>query len=265
LVQTALTYTEFNRFSGLTMGKVYDVHSEANMVDVLLMDGSKLTDVQVLTPYASSSHGITNLPISKYAKNMLDKDLPSSSARQDEWDVFAVVGFLGGSILRPVVLGFLFPEENESLCGRDDQPGNKDGSQYLFKHKSNVYSRIDQDGQIEISHPSGLFIKIGKDCDLTTITNWDTKLRPFNRFNPVSKEADPAPYVYISHPSGNTLMVNPDGDVTEHIVGNVVRTIHGNLTETIDGDIVRDVGGDETNTIVGILTDKAKKIVHTGS
>src|SRR4030042_460780 len=112
---------------------------------------------------------------------MLDKENPLSNAKQNESDVWAIIGFLGGSVLRPIVLGFLFPEENEVLCG-SDQVGNEDGTQFLWKHESNVYVRVAKGDRreaepitpdIEINHPSGLFIKIGRDTTLTPITNWD--------------------------------------------------------------------------------------------
>ena len=215
--QAALINTEKEQFTGLTVGKVSFIYPEANMVDIVMYDGSILKQVQVMTPIASSRGGVANLPVSKYESEMLDRNkrpLPLNNAKITESDVFAVMGFIGGSVVAPFVLGFLFPENCELLCGRD-QKGNEDGTQFLWKHESNVYVRVakgykgeegDDDPitpDIEISHPSGLFIKIGRNAVLEPIVNWDKDIRPFKKLNPESNEADPAPYIHISHPSGD--------------------------------------------------------------
>ena len=267
-MQSILGDNEFDRFSGITLGKVYKVSPAANMVDVILLDGTVLKDVQVTVSFASSRSGSTGLPISQYEKDMMDKDLPLSSARIKESDAYAVVGFLGGSIQRPIVLGFLFPENCEILCGRD-QKGNEDGTQFIWKHESNVYVRVAKgystDGStnpitpdIEINHPSGLFIKIGQNTTLEPITNWDKEIRPFKKLNPDSNSADPAPYIHISHPSGDYITIDPDGNLIEYLVKDVTRTILGDVTETIIGDYTRTINGDLSDTVDGTGTNYTK-------
>ena len=285
-MQSILGDNEFDRFSGITIGKVFPkVSSAANMVDVMLLDGTVLKDVQVTVPYASSRCGSTGLPISKYEEDMMDhsgvKDHPLSAAKITESDVYAVVGFLGGSMQRPIVLGFLFPENCEILCGKD-QKGNEDGTQFLWKHESNVYARVtkgylgaegSQDPitpDIEISHPSGLFIKIGRNTTLEPITNWDKDIRPFKKLNPETNSADPAPYIYIYHPSGDRITIDPDGnlieyfvkDVTRTILGNVIENISGNYTRNITKDLSDTIGGDATTLVTGTLTDTGRTIIH---
>lgn len=277
-MQSILGDNEFDRFSGITLGKVYKVSPAANMVDVILLDGTVLKDVQVAVSFASSRSGSTGLPISQYDKeDMMDRDLPLSSARIKESDAYAVVGFLGGSIQRPIILGFLFPENCEILCGKD-QKGNEDGTQFIWKHESNVYVRVAKgytgaEGStdpitpdIEINHPSGLFIKIGRNATLEPITNWDKEIRPFKKLNPASNEADPAPYIHISHPSGDYITIDPEGNLIEYLVKDVTRTILGDVTETIDGNYTRiikkdlsdTINGDETTTVDGTGTDNIK-------
>jgi hypothetical protein len=280
--QAALTSTETERFNGLTIGKVSFVYPEANMVDIVMYDGSILKQVQVMTPFASSRTGSVNLPVSKYNEEMLNRNkrLPLNNAKINESDVFAVLGFIGGSVIAPFVLGFLFPENCEILCGRD-QKGNEDGTQFLWKHESNVYVRVakgyNEEGStgqitpdIEISHPSGLFIKIGRNTTLEPITNWDKEIRPFKKVNPETNSADPAPYIYISHPSGDYLIIDPAGNLTEYLVGNVTRTIlgdvieniSGNYTRTITKDLSDTIGGDAIKDVTGTLTDNGATIQH---
>jgi hypothetical protein len=243
-----------------------------------------LKDVQVAVSYASSRCGSSGLPISEYEKDMMDKDIPLSSARIKESDAYAVVGFLGGSIQRPICFGFLFPEENEILCGTD-QKGNEDGTQFLWKHESNVYVRVakgdkryNDDGgsdpitpDIEISHPSGLYLKIGRNAGsgypdytsvLEPITNWDKEIRPFKKMNPKSDEADPAPFVHLYHPSGTYLTIDTEGSVTAYIVkdvgvteGTLDQTVKQNVTQTFEADFDGTVKGDATESVEGDLTE----------
>ncbi len=266
-MQTSLIDVEFPRFNGLTIGKVFNVTPEANMVDVLLFDGTRLKNVQLMVPYASSSAGISNLPLPKYDQSLDDKDFPLSSANQNEVDVFVVIAFLGGTITRPIALGFLFPEENQVLCGRDDNTGNKNGGMYLFKHTSNVHEIIDKDGQIQISHPSGLLIKIGTyDTGKTpaqqqiTVNNWDKDIRAFKTGNPQSEDdtESAAPYVHVYHPSGSYITVDDEGDVTVYGVKDAAVTIKGNVTELVEGNVNRTIKGDVTETIEGTLSTTVK-------
>ena len=277
-MQAILSENEYEKFSGLTIGKVFKLYPQGNMVDVMLMDGTFLDKVQVMTSYASSRAGSTGLPNFKYEKEFKDRDAPFSNAKQGEADVFVVIGFLGGEITRPIAFGFLYPEENEVLCGRD-QKGNEDGTQFLWKHESNVYVRVAKgykgaEGStdpitpdIEISHPSGLYIKIGRNAGsgyptytsvLEPVVNWDKDIRPFKKLNPDSNKADPAPYIHIYHPSGDYITIEPDGDVVEFLVKDVDRTIKGNVTELVEGNVGRTIKGNVTETIEGNLNRTIK-------
>lgn len=275
-------------YTGLSLGKVSKIYPEANMVDILLFNGSLLRKVQVIVPFASSVSGISNLPLPKYKTDILKRNNPLGEAERDESDIIAVVGYFG-STTSPIVLGFLFPENCEILCGKD-QKGNEDGTQFIWKHESNVYVRVAKgytgtEGStdpitpdIEINHPSGLFIKIGRNTTLEPITNWDKEIRPFKKLNPDSNSADPAPYIHISHPSGDYITIDPDGNLIEYLVKDVTRTILGDVTETIDGNYTRiikkdlsdtiqgdasEIGqGDWTKEVTGTLTDKGATIHH---
>jgi hypothetical protein len=282
-MQEALRETDDRcTFNGLSLGKVYKVYSEANMVAVMLFNGTLLEKVQVFTSYGSSIGGSSVLAIPKYFDNsgkeisMLDRTDPFSPAKTGESDVFVVVGFLGGYLLNPVVLGFLFPEECELLCGRDTK-GNNDGSMFLWKHDtSNIYARVakgDPDGtpaEIEISHPSGLLIKIGSYDGTKTpaeqrtpIVNWDSEneLRTFNPLDPVTGKTGAAPYVHIHHPAGTYLTIDTEGTVTINGAKDVGITIEGNVTEDVTGDVDRTIHGNVTETIEGTLNQTVRQNV----
>lgn len=260
--QTALQPIFRGIKAGISIAKVHKVYPEANMVDVMLMDGSLLQKLQVVTPYASSRTGLVDLPIPEYEKSLLDKEFPLLPCNPDESDVFAVVAFIDNSLFKAIVIGFLFPEDNELLCHRENQPGNEKASQYLFKHTSNVYTRIADNGDIEISHPSGVFIKIGSSTDKTAINNFDYASRPFKWKDPKTNELAPAPYMIIQHPSGNYYTVDPEGNVTEYIVGNVTRTIKGTLTETIEGVVSRTMNDEVTEVAEGKWSKESKEKIE---
>jgi len=266
--QSALERNDWPRFNGLTIGKVHRVRPEANMVDIMLFDGALLDKVQVVVPFSSSRSGCVNLPIPDYGNlEMIKRKDPLSIAKQTESDVFAIVGFIGGSILRPIVLGFLFPEENELLCDTN-QEGNEDGTMFLWKHESNVYVRVakgstrDKTPEIEISHPSGFLLKIGNSTTRTPISNYDEKFRKFKYKNPESDAEDPVPIVHLSHPSGTYLTIAADGKVTLYAISDMDKTVKGDLTETIEGDVNRTIKGNLTETIEG---DQSKIVDGDGT
>lgn len=264
-MQAALRYfVSPSEFKGIAIGKVIHTYPQANMVDVLMFDGSIFQQVQVVSMSASSSGGSVGLTAPIYESdrgtNYIDP------AKQTESDVFAVIGFVGlSSQPRPICLGFLFPEENEVLCDRT-QAGNEDGTMFLWKHPSNVYVRVAkgkdlEEGktpEIEVSHPSGCFIKIGKvdytkgfDEQLTVVTNYNNKIRPFKMLNPENDEADIAPSILIGHPSGTYIVVMPSGETWIHSQADLGIEAKGNLTETIDGNVTRTINGTLTEHVVG--------------
>ena len=271
-MQSALIRTEeeSERISPFTIGKVSNIYPQANMVDVLLFNGTLFQRVQILSLSCSSKTGTMSLPVPEYDTSLLQQRTPHINCKNpNESDVFAIIGFLDDDLNKPIVFGFLFPEENEILCDTN-QPGNANGSMFLWKHKSNVYTNVADDGAIEISHPSGVFIKIGSNINRKEISNYDRKVRPFNWKAPATGELSPSPYIHIEHPSGNYYTIDPDGNVTEMIVGNVERTIQGNLNETVKGNIVREVDGnvnescqgDWNKEVQGMLVDKGNTIDH---
>lgn len=253
------------------LAKVLKVYPEANMVDLLFFDGSFFRRVPVAVPYASNKTGGLCLSIPKYDVPVKEKiqDILIATSKETENDVLALAIFVEAMTLLPIVVGFIFPEESEVLCSTE-QEGNEKGTMHLWKHQSNVYTRIADDGDIEISHPSGVFIKVGKNTERTPILNYDRLIRPFKWKNPDTDELNPAPYVFIQHPSGTYFFIDPEGNITEHCVGNVYIKIDGNLVEeikgnkqlTVNGDMTTQVDGDITRETSSNMLDKAERIDH---
>lgn len=139
----------------LRQGIVVDTHPEDHSVDLVMADdGARLTGVQVLTPNGSTRTGTV--------------DMPKVPPKGDKWDITkrtgqdqqAVVAFIGGR--HPVVIGFLFPQINQMLF--------RDKELALSRHQSDVMWSMDKDGNIQVNHPSGTYIRIGEQPDNVDLT-----------------------------------------------------------------------------------------------
>lgn len=133
----------------LRIGYVVATHPEDHSVDVVMADdGARLVGVQVMSPNGSARTGSV--------------DLPAVPEKRDKWDITkltgqdqkAIVGFVGRN---PVVVGFLFPQVNQIL--------SKDPKLRFDRHQSDVTTMIDGDGNIQLTHPSGTYIRIGESPD----------------------------------------------------------------------------------------------------
>ena len=133
----------------LRIGIVVATHPDDHSVDLVMSDdGSRLTGVQVISGSASARTGKV--------------DMPAVPARADKWDISktdgqdmkAVVGSFGSY---PVVLGFLFPQVNQIL--------SKDPKLMHARHQSDVAWSIDGDGNIQLTHPGGAYVRIGESPD----------------------------------------------------------------------------------------------------
>jgi phage baseplate assembly protein gpV len=131
------------------IGIVVAVHPEDHSVDLVMADdGSRLVGVQVMTPNGSTRSGMVDLP------SVPDKPNKWDIAQRTGQDMKAIVGFVGRN---PVVTGFLYPQVNQMLV--------KDGKTMRYRHQSDVEFSIDGDGNTQVTHPSGTYIRIGESPD----------------------------------------------------------------------------------------------------
>lgn len=130
-------------------GIVVATHPSDHSVDVLLSDGRRLVGVQVMTPNGSARSGVF--------------DMPAVPARGgDKWDIsepngqdqIAIVDFVDGI---PLVVGFLYPQISQMTF---DDPTLR-----VTRHQSDVMTAIDGDGNVQITHPSGTYIRLGEQPD----------------------------------------------------------------------------------------------------
>jgi hypothetical protein len=174
-------------------GIVVATHPEDHSVDLVMSDGRRLVGVQVMSNSASARTGTVDLPAVPEKKNKWDITKP------DGQDMVALVEFAGDV---PVVVGFLFPQINQMTFA--------DPKMRFSRHQSDVATSIDGDGNIQVVHPSGTYIRIGESPDVV-----DYAGKNFDESLATDRNTDKQVNIRIGMAGGvMTLTMAPDGKVT---------------------------------------------------
>lgn len=211
----------------LRRGIVVATHPEDHSVDLVMADdGSRLVGVQVQTMNGSTRTGSV--------------DLPAVPEKKDKWDVtqltgqdmIALVSTLGSG--NPVVTGFLYPQINQIL--------SKDPKRMFSRHQSDVSWGIDGDGNIQLDHPSGTYIRIGEAADRE-----DTAGKNADANSKADRNTGRKVNVRIGL-AGNTvvLTMTPDGSVSFKIDKDFDIESKGNINMKAQGSISLEADGDVT-------------------
>lgn len=203
---------------------VVDTHPEDHSVDLVMTDtGERLTGVQVMTPSGSTRTGTVDMPAVPKKKNKWD-----ISERTDQ-EMIAVVDYVGR---QPVVSGFLYPQINQVL--------SNDPKRRMSRHQSDVQWAIDGDGNIQLEHPSGTYIRIGEAADRE-----DTEGKNADANAKADRNTERKVNVRIGL-AGNVvvLTMTPDGAVTFTLDKNFTIEADGDIVMKADGDIVMEAGGE---------------------
>jgi hypothetical protein len=217
---------------GLKLAKVAAVYPDGHSVDLVFYDdGSRASNVQVLSGSASTSSGFHDLPAPDAAPGGDAWSMQDSKTR----DMIACVGFIRGL---PVVLGFLYPQVNQMLFADKDR--------MVYRHASGVYFTITGSGDTELCHPSGAFIRMGaspahedlsgKDLD----GNWSIPVSaPVNIHieqagGMASLNIDTAGNIEVINQG--TVTVTSEGDISLSSAGNVTVAAAGNVGITAVGN-----------------------------
>lgn len=203
-------------------GIVVATHPGDHSVDVLLSDGRRLVGVQVMTPNGSARSGTF--------------DMPAVPPRADKWDVstpngqdqIAIVEFLGGV---PLVVGFLYPQVSQMTF---DDPKMR-----VTRHQSDVMSSIDGEGNMQITHPSGAYIRLGETADAVDLAakNTDASLA-------TDRNTGRKLFMRVVVPGSFDLKITPEGQLTLTLTKGAVIdapdgiTLNTPLVSVPDGDVV---------------------------
>ena len=175
----------------LDLARVTAARPGSHAVDIeFLRDGRRVAGVQCMTPFGGTDFGSSGLVSPQeegFGKN-------NNGSR----DVFAVVAFLND---HPLVLGFLFPQVCQVLF---DELGRM-----VYRHPSDVYLTIDAEGNTELAHPSGAFIRLGGSPGHEDLTGKD-----FDGVWKISRNTDKAVHIHVEQAGGKASVdIAPSGKV----------------------------------------------------
>lgn len=241
----------------LRIARVLKTIPEAHAVDIQYLDGGgKVPSVQVMSG-ASNNSGYVDLP----AVEPPDPDYPLRRTRGR--DVYVVVGTVGGI---PVVLGFLTPEVSQVLF--------KDRVNFrIDRHPSDVYSSLDDDGNLSMVWPNGTALTVGEHTAPEDLTGKDFDAKWKLERN-TGRSTHVRLVVKAAGDQKALIHITPDGDATIQLDGDLNLAVTGNINSSaVDwnhtGDLHVTGDADATGTITA-TTDvigggkSLKNHVHAG-
>jgi hypothetical protein len=239
----------------LRIAKVMAIQPGGYAVDlVFLHDDSQVPGVQVMSPSASTNSGFNDLAQPSPPPSGSKADVTQTNNR----DIYALVGYVGRS---PVVLGFLFPQVCQMLFA--------DMNRRIDRHASDVYTSIDEQGNVELFHPSGTYLRIG-----TNPAHEDLTGKDLDGKWKIANNTGTAPHVHLTVANAGAAVasidIDPSGNVTEQNNGNLSATVGGNLVAAVSGTGAVTVGGNlditsPTTTIHGKLHVTQEVIANFGA
>ncbi len=235
--------------NNITLAKVTAVHPGDNSVDLMRLDtGAILQRVQAMGSIANTTNtGTADIPDPTPVPT---DEQPQMSKDRDLIVVLMMLGSL------PVVMGALKPQVCQLLFEAHNFR--------VQRHASDVYTTVDAEGNVELYHPSGTFLRIGITPDHKDLTGEDA-----DKKWKISKNTDTKPYVRLVVANGGKtqadLEMDPNGNVsliatgklTGTITGDVGLTTQGDATLQASGKITAQAGGDIDVTAGGAATVKA--------
>lgn len=133
----------------LRLGKVVKVHPSDHSINLVMLDnGAKLANVQLLSPTASTRSGRVDLP----APDLPDEANEWSLEMSHTQDLLAVVAMMDGMAL---CLGFLYPQVNQLAMTEDTK------NLRIDRHASDLYTVTDDAANTATHHPYGAYTSMG--------------------------------------------------------------------------------------------------------
>jgi hypothetical protein len=176
----------------LRLARITKVHPESRTADGILIDtGGPLLRMPILSA-VSGDTGFFDTPT---------VETSGTEHATGEREMIAVVAPLGMG--NWAITGFMPPPNRQGLFA--------DG-RMVYRHGSDAYLTIDQDGNAEFYHPSGTFLRIG------TPGHEDLSGKDVDGAWAIKRNTDAAPTVTLGTAAGgmvkSTLTLAPDGTVT---------------------------------------------------
>jgi len=226
----------------IALAQVLDTFPEEHAVQVLFRGGSWATQpgpngasqsyrCRVLTPRAHPVAGVVELP------------------QPGDWGVVAFLA--GGADSQPVWMGCLFDDLRNILAA------NTDPVRHLDHHPSDVWSMIEGNGNITLSHPSGTTIRLATDQTIPARSRYVRgdgvrQEEPFEvGAQPEQMEVKPPIFVELKHSTGTVVTIEPTGKIVVHGVDDGAVTIDGDLSVDVTGTSANGHPGAATVNVAG--------------
>ena len=133
----------------LRLGKVVKVHPSDHSIDLVMLDnGAKMANVQLLAPTASTRSGRVDLP----EPELPDPENPWSLKMSEKQDLLAAIAMMGGT---PICIGFLYPQVNELAMPEDTK------NLAIERHASDFYTVTTDTAVKTFCHPGGSYLSMG--------------------------------------------------------------------------------------------------------
>lgn len=204
--------------SSLGMAKVVAFH-EKNCADVVMLsNGAQMPRVRILAGMGGTNVGRIDTP------PPTPGDKAYSPMETKDRDIYAAIAYLEGNV--PVILGFFFPEISQLFFADVARSISRDGS--------DVYTSIDGDGNMEVYHPSGTYLRVGTDPEHEDLTGSDID----GKWD-ITKNTDKAVHVRLRVANAGvtkaTVEIDPSGNANVSLAGNLTGTVAGNLSLAVTG------------------------------
>lgn len=131
------------------LARVTRVWPEGRKIDCIYLDtGDYGRGVLVASPYAGSDFGLAGIPSPEE-----EGDDENMSNDPDRRTIVAVVQCLHGM---SIATGFVFPHESEMTFDKEEHK-----NRLIERHPSDFYRTINDNGDMDMVHPSGAHFRIG--------------------------------------------------------------------------------------------------------
>lgn len=194
----------------LKLAKVARIHPESHAVDITILDDNRrISGVQVMSDLAGTDFGSSDL----VEPDLPGYDEPPSKTR----DIYAVVTWIGEI---PMVLGFLFPQIAQCLFAEKNRK--------IYRHPSDVYFTIDGEGNTELYHPSGAYLRMG-----ATGAHEDLTGKDYDKLWKIKRNTDKPVHIHIAQGGGKAAInIDPNGNIAIANAGTLVANVTGETTLT---------------------------------
>jgi len=228
----------------LDLAIVVETHPEDNSVDLVnTRNGARIVGAQVMAMGASGRTGTVDLPEVKKTGDKWD----ITQRDKDDQDVIAVVGYVGRI---PTVLGFIYPQINQMLFS--------DPKMRFSRHQSDVMTSIDGEGNIQLTHPSGAYVRIGEQPDKVDLADKNTD-KSLKATRNTERKVD----VRIGL-AGNEVLVTltKDGNAKIQLKKDLLIEAEGKADIKVTGNVTAEVGGNLSAGVEGTTSVNSKGAVN---